>query len=350
MKNWFFSSLMSVALGMAFSPSTAQALCLQNFNAYGPLYAGDLVGRTHAWTAELRDSDGSCDLVQLQEVWTPKHIDMVAEALGASYQVLAPNRERRVGVMALTRGEVLSQELVVFKVNNLGGVLDSVRDMAGVEKGFQITKLRAPSLSFPILALNLHLHPTSARVRSLQLLEVLRWRLKNQNDVLVLSGDFNMGVDSLERSLILAALGAKDAVAEVHGGSYPRGFCTYCEENHRAWMRGHHVLDYVLISNGPSELGLEAVAAEINLKGHRTYTYSDHYGLRVELRPVQTREADQTELEERRRTLSALFGRVVEDLKKDGRKYAAQISELRAYQVGLESRSGAFWDYFRRLR
>ena len=350
-KNVLFRLLTVIGFGSALLPAAAGAFCIQNFNAYGPLYAGDTRERTELFTEALTRPGQGCGIVHFQEVWNKSHIDQVADAMESQYTIMDPDRRQRIGLMSLVQGRVLQQETYVYKVNNLGGVLDSVREMAGVSKAFHAARVELEEgSSQPLWMVNTHLHPSSARVRTLQLLEIVRWRLQNPDFPMVLSGDFNMTVDSLERRFVMTALGALDSVETASGGEYPKGFCTYCEANPRSWMSGNYVFDYVLIANGAGDRGFEPVGAMVNLKGTPGFSLSDHYGLRVELEERTTLPVDERNLEERRQDLMQTFTEIVEDWKKDGSKYQAQIRELRSYHVSLQSKSGPFWSYFRRLR
>lgn len=350
-KNMIFRLIAVLGFASALAPAAASALCIQNFNAYGPIYAGDTRERTALFTDALTRPGQGCGIVHFQEIWNKSQIDQVEDAMKAQYAVMDPDRAQRIGLMSLVQGQVLQQETHVFKVNNLGGVLDSVREMAGVSKAFHAARVELnEGSSQPLWMVNTHLHPSSARVRTLQLLEIIRWRLQHPDFPMVLSGDFNMTVDSLERRFIMNAIGALDSVETANHGEYPKGFCTYCELNPRSWMKGNYVFDYVLISNGAGQRGFEPVAALVNLKGTPDFSLSDHFGLRIELEEGTLLPVDETLLERRRQGLMETLTEVVEDWKQDGSKYQAQIRELRGYHVSLQSKSGAFWNYFRALR
>lgn len=350
-KNIVFRLLAALGFSCALTPAFAGAFCIQNFNAYGPIYAGDTRERTELFTDALTQPGQGCGLVHFQEIWNKSQIDQVEDAMKSKYTIMDPDRDSRIGLMSLVQGRVLQQETHVFKVNNQGGMLDSVREMAGVSKAFHAARVElSEGSSQPLWMVNTHLHPSSARVRTLQLLEIIRWRVANPDFPMVLSGDFNMTVDSLERRFIMGALGALDSVETWNQGEYPKGFCTYCEVNPRSWMKGNYVFDYVLIANGGGERGLEPVGAMVNLKGSPGFSLSDHYGLRVELEEGNLQPVDESLLEKRRQDLTQTLSDVVTDLKQDGQKYQAQINELRGYNVSLQSKSGVFWNYFRRLR
>ena len=157
-----------------------QSFCMQNFNAYGPVYAPSVVSRTARMNYEVLQMP-QCDVVQLQEVWNKGQIDQVTEDLSSSYHISAPNRAQKIGVMSLFQGLIQKTETHLFKVNSDGGFLDGARETFNVKKAFHVVKADLPRLSESMYFMNAHLHPTSQAVRLTQILDLLDWRLQNQD-------------------------------------------------------------------------------------------------------------------------------------------------------------------------
>lgn len=324
--------------------------CLQSFNGYGPAYATNTYNRTVAFTKEIAQ-EPRCSLVNLQEVWNKSQIDLVDRQLQAFYEVLAPNREQRIGLMTMISGQVLEQKLYLFKLNNEDGLLDSFRELFGVRKAFHVSLLRISGEAETLYLVNTHLHPSSQPVRLAQIMDIFEWRLQHPDNKVILSGDFNSEVSSLERVFMMYLLGAHDAMAEVLG-QYPKDFCTYCDTNPRSWLSGKHVFDYVFYSNiSLTSSDLVAVDGQINLMGNKEDVYSDHYGLRVEFAWQKSQEISEEELGQRISYFLKVIDVADKALKTSGNKkfnpYRQRLSDLR---LQLLNQQGLFWDYFRFFR
>lgn len=256
--------------------------CFQNFNAYGPLYASDRMARTQGMLGHLKGIP-KCEIVQLQEVWMESHIGHIETSLQDHYNFSSPNRDSRIGIMDLVMGDILSRQTFTYVVNSSGSVLDRARGVASVDKAFHVLRVKLPAMDEELYVVNTHLHPTSQAVRLTQVLDLLRWRLQNQNLKLLLSGDFNSDPQDLERKLLMSVVGLKDAMADSFPDSqYPSGFCTYCKSNPLSWLPSDHVFDYIFYSNaGGGETSLKVSAAEVNMKGALKKPLSDHYGIRA---------------------------------------------------------------------
>lgn len=278
--------------------------CFQNFNAYGPLYASGRNERTEGILGHLK-ARPKCDIVQLQEVWMESHIDHIERSLREQYSFSSPNRDSRIGIMDLVMGDILSRETFTFAVNNSGSVLDRARSVASVDKAFHVLRVQLPAIDEEFYVINTHLHPSSQAVRLTQILDLLRWRLQNQNLKMILSGDFNSDPQDLERRLLMSVVGLRDAMADSFpNATYPAEFCTYCKSNPLSWLPSDHVFDYIFYSNaGSANTSLKLSSAEVNLKGSSQKPLSDHYGIRAyfhvengkapaaELNPVQKKLA-----------------------------------------------------------
>lgn len=274
--------LLSFLLSLiAYLPATSQAgFCVQNFNLYGPLYATDVELRTYLTAKELLQKSEPCQIIHFQEVWNDSHIEYVETLFAKKYQISAPNKKYRIGLMSLYSNIPQSPQTYSFRVNNEGGILDSIRDMAGIHKAFHVNLV--PTDEEPVLFLNTHLHPTSSAVRITQILDIYNWRQKNLQHKLIMTGDFNSAPGSIEYRL-LQALGFVDGVRQGLGGTYPKNFCTYCSWNPRSWKFSDEVIDYIWISNKGGDLKrqLSVIRADRNLMGSPDFTFSDHFGVRT---------------------------------------------------------------------
>lgn len=286
-KALLFSILVMALGGFPLSNAFAgSSFCLQNFNLYGPVYALDIELRTRATASTLLREKSPCHLIQFQEVWNQGHIAQVHQLFNPHYLIDSPNRRSRIGLMTLSRWPLLSSETEFFRLNDEGGVLDSLRSLANVRKAFHINEVRIPSEdpAWPdevVYLINTHLHPTSQALRIAQIVDLAMWRLQNRDKKMLLTGDFNAHHDSLEHQLVQDLLAVQDS-AEVFFGTYPKEFCTYCRANPRSWKFSDEVLDYVWFSNqGGSPRQLKVTQVEQNLKGVGKFTLSDHYGVRV---------------------------------------------------------------------
>lgn len=255
--------------------------CLQSFNAFGPLYATETEDRFSAFLNELNSE--KCDIIQLQEVWSPKQVSWVEDALSGQYRSFSPNKKSRIGIMSLSFQDITPVHLQKFRVNNSGGLFDNIRELANIKKAFAVAKTKVSNSNEEIYVLNTHLHHMDTPIRLSQLLEILDWRLKNQELKIVMNGDFNANPGSIEIRFIEHVLKMKDSFITLKG-KYPEDFCTYCADNPRAFGKGNHVFDYIFYSNFSSKhpnTDLYPIYTERNLMGKDSWSYSDHYGMKA---------------------------------------------------------------------
>lgn len=322
--------------------------CMQNFNAYGPVYARNTAERTQWIVAELYDKP-VCEIVHLQEVWNTPQIDLVENILKTHYNISSPNRQEKIGVMSLLMAEIKSTETHDFKVNSNGNVLDLAREAFRVKKAYHIVKASVLGIDEDFYFVNTHLHPTSSAVRLTQILDLLEWRLAHTDLKMLLSGDFNGDEDSLERAVIMSLLGVHDSLAETLGGTYPPDVCTYCAANPLGWLPGDHVLDYIFFSNiGGAATNLKVIDGNINLTGTPRNPLSDHYGLRVHF-TLQPKEAqlDPRTVEQRRILVLRMLEQMETILKVESkREFTAYLQRVRDLRTQLALRQGAFFKYF----
>lgn len=337
---------------MFFQPDNSPPhFCMQNFNAYGPIYASRIEERTEWMTAELQ-AKPRCDVVHLQEVWNKSQIDVVDNSLRGLYSISAPNRQEKIGVMSLFMGDIKSTETHDFKVNSDGNILDRARGVFNVKKAWHVATVHLPNVDESFYFMNTHLHPTSPAVRLTQILELVDWRLQHQDLKLLLSGDFNGDEVSLERAVIMSLMGVHDSLLETLGGTYPKGLCTYCASNPLSWLSSDHVLDYIFFSNiSEASTKLKPLDGDINLRGTPRKPLSDHFGLRVDfsVEPGQV-SADAPTIEGRRNYALQLLARMETVLGKEkSQDFAPALKKARMLRDQLEKRSGAFNDYFEKF-
>lgn len=333
------------------SDDSAPQFCLQNFNAYGPMYALNVKARTERWTAELQ-AKPACAVVHLQEVWNTSHIKMVEHELSDLYRVSSPNRQARIGIMSLFKGDILKTETFSFRVNNEGGLLDGVREAFNVKKAFHVVTARVDNLGEDIYFINTHLHPMSSSVRLTQLIDLLNWRLQNQNHKMILSGDFNATFNTLEHTFVTSLLQVGDSL-EIAEGGYRPGICTYCKDNRLGWLSDDRVLDYVFFSNvGSAETELKVVNGKVNLRGTPKNPLSDHYGLRIEfvLAPKNPQVDFLTQELRRQKAMNVLTQAAKILSHEKGDEFAPYKKELLQLVKQLESHQGVFADYFAKSR
>ncbi len=342
---------------LSFQPAQASpAFCVQHFNMYGPLYAADVYGRTQRATRELHDETPLCDVLQLIEVWNAPQIAQVEQALGDEYQISAPNEDSRIGLMSLVRGQIEATETHDYLVNNEDGILDGIRSVSGVKKAFHVAQIKLPAVDEELTFISTHLHPTSQVVRIAQIFELYQWRLQHPDRKIVLSGDFNAEKDSLERELILDLVASHDSFEELLGG-YPPDICSYCEENPRSWLWGHHLFDYIFYSNrSQTATSLQPAGGFINLKGENGNTLSDHYGLRMYLSVEPGVREDlpgqkDAHLEARRVAALAHVQASIDLLIQSGMKIVQPtVQALQRLSAELAAQQGPQWNFFTQER
>lgn len=325
--------------------------CIQNFNAYGPVYARDLKERTDLMTGYLQ-SMPRCDVVHLQEVWNKAHIDQVEMNLKSLYNMSAPNKEARIGLMSLFTADIKGSQTVPFNVNNEGGVLDSVRDALNVKKAYHVVRAQFYGVPEDFFFMNTHLHPKSKAVRLTQILDILQWRLKNQQLKLVLSGDFNADIDSFERKFLMGALGVRDSM-EDYLGKYPQGFCTYCSENSLGWMLTDHTFDYIFFSNvGKASTRLKVLEGQVNMQEILKKRLSDHYGVRVEFSLEDSQgKLSKAQFEHRRSNVLKMLSEADKVLMREkGSEFRPYRTLVKSLSEQLNSRSGVYNAYFESFR
>ncbi|QDK46000.1 hypothetical protein DOM22_12975 [Bdellovibrio sp. ZAP7] len=340
---------LSVARAEMAMSATAPHFCMQNFNAYGPLYAPNTTERMD-WIGSLLQAAPRCGVIQLQEVWNDSNIDQIENALKYNYAISSPNRDNKIGVMSMFDGEIKGTWTYQFNINNLGGLLDEVRETFGVKKAFHVVQARLPEMGEDFYFVNAHLHPTSSAIRITQILDILNWRLQNPNLKMLMSGDFNADENSFERQLMMAVMGLHDSYQETLGGAYPKGYCTYCANNPYSWLPGDHILDYIFVSNtGGADTRIKATAGEINMRGPLRDPLSDHYGLRVQFNLEQggsTLTAEQ--MYQRRESVMMLLTQATQILvdENDERDLKDYIAALKTLKNQMATQQGVFFKYF----
>lgn len=344
------TTLFSLLLGLSAAQAAGPSFCLQHFNLYGPLYATQIADRTARVTQELTSENPECDVVQLIEVWSAAQAHQVMDGMSRDYVISAPNLQSRIGIMSLLRGEIKTTETHDFVINNEDGILDDIRNMAGVKKAFHVVTAKLPQLDEEIYLIETHLHPSSPAVRIAQILDIYNWRLRHQDKKMVLSGDFNAEKNSLERDLLMGLLAAHDSMQEVLGGTYPDQFCSYCEDNPRSWLRGNHLFDYVFFSNvSATPSVLKPVSGMINLKGTPGNTLSDHYGLRVYFE-LDSSLAPLADLNLREQNLQTSLQKAQGLLMSTGAYLESYVVELNNISFSLQQKRGLAWEYFSQYR
>lgn len=354
---WLLASAMVLSVpafaeSFVIADSLPPRFCLQNFNAYGPIYAKGVEERTERMSSALQ-AFPKCEVVHLQEVWNEPQINQIEGSLKHQYSITTPNREARIGVMSLFMGDIKETATHSFVVNNEGGILDSVREVLDVKKAFHVVRTAFFGVPEEFYFINTHLHPTSQAVRLTQILDLLQWRLQHQDLKLLLSGDFNADDGSLERAMVLTVLGSRDAM-EDHLGGYPeQGFCTYCDENPLGWLRSDRVFDYVFYSNiGTANSSLNVLSGEVNMRGTPRRPLSDHYGVRIDFSvnpKTLTTDAQVMELR-RQQALRLLFRAEEIFFQQKAPEFLPYQERARALREQLQSRRGDFHSYFTRFR
>ncbi|WP_413557586.1 hypothetical protein [Bdellovibrio sp. HCB209] len=347
-----FLSAAAAQAQMAYEANPPQGFCMQNFNAYGPLYAPNTTERMD-WIGSLLISAPRCRVVQLQEVWNSSNIDQIESAVGRHYFISSPNKDSRIGVMSMFDGEVKATWTFDFNINNLGGFLDEIRETFGVKKAFHIVQARLPEMNEDFYFVNTHLHPTSTEIRITQIMDMANWRLRNPHLKMLMSGDFNANEKSFEREFMMAVMGLHDSFADALGGTYPPGYCTYCETNPHSWMPGNHILDYIFVSNaGGADTRIKATAGELNMRGPLAEPLSDHYGLRVHFKiadgdGVLTAEQWQQRRDKTIQLISQAEQILVDFGDRDLKPY---INELQSLRYQMQTQQGEYYNYFVQYR
>lgn len=338
-----------VLLLSLFTSLSVHAFCVQTFNAYGAFYASDIAQRTRE-TAEQLKADG-CSAILLQEVFNRNRMNMYQQfsvGLTTTHENVPTGLTTNSGLQSLIKGEVLDTKFHRFQVQTL----------VGIRKGFSVTRVRLKDLSSEVLVLNVHLHHSSTDSRMSQLAELVEWRHKNPELPLIIAGDLNSNPGSIEYDFLVTTLSLVDLGRQALGGTYPSDYCTYCKENPRSWdgflsSKGaqDQTYDYVFGAVDPKTgIGFSGVSTLINLKGHPGFTWSDHYGVQVELKEVrQKRRSSQKKLEQLSESLiqlKDLANRLQDDRY---RRNLRSISIVEDHIKQLEQKVGFFYNYLMRL-
>lgn len=326
--------------------------CIQNFNAYGPIYASDVEERSEMISGFLQGIP-KCDVVHLQEVWNEEQIDIFERNLSRQYNITSPNRRAKIGLMSLFMADVQAEKTLDFSINHEGGVLDTVRSAFNVKKAFHVVRSRFFAIDEDFYFVNTHLHPTSAAVRMTQILDILRWRLEHQDAKLVLSGDFNSDIGSIERQMVMLTLGVQDSMAEFFGGTYPVGYCTYCTGNPLGWTLTSYTFDYVFFSNvGQVDTTLKVENGQVNMRGTPRKPWSDHFGLRINFSVLpEMRTIDEDVLSQRRDQTIRMLTDIQAYLKKqEPLDFVPYVSTIEDMIKQLKTRRGVFNQYFEKYR
>lgn len=279
------SLLFSNSIASAEIPK-ASSFCVQTINVYGPAYASGVQWRL-GMLSDMLERD-PCEVVQFQEFWRESDFRFFKTEFQQSRMLLLQadairNDGNSIGLVSAFSGSILKAYSEVFRVNNEDGVLDWVRDLAGVQKGFTIIEAQVENAPRSLFV-NVHTHPTSQAIRLAQLTQLVEFLYFRNHKAallpLVLTGDLNSTPDSLEYDLLRNLLRVRDAFLGFHG-TY-EGVCTYCTDNSLSWSNKNHVIDYVFYRDSETE-NLEVENAVINLQGREEARLSDHYGVRANL-------------------------------------------------------------------
>lgn len=328
------SFIFLIIFGISF---LAQAECLVSFNVYGPIYASAVNSRTKKIAQEIK-SRHLCKLVHLQEAWNDSQIDILERDLRQEFQIYAPNRTYRIGLMLLARRAWAEARTFSFNVNYDDGFLDQFRRWVNAQKAFSFVKNVLPDT----LAVNTHLHPSSEAIRIMQIMDIFNWRVLHKNQALVLSGDFNSAPNSLEHRLVRALLDVDDSYQAAHG-EYPKDFCTYCEDNPMSWLSGNHVLDYVFLSKArPQRPGWKAVKNELVLTGQES-PLSDHYGVKAHFEKIGPSESPK---KTRQDILNILSEAQAKLLISDHRQSSHYLQLMQRIESEIIAGVGIYADYF----
>jgi|GEM_PF-5481189 len=338
-----------ILLLSVFTSLSVHAFCVQTFNAYGAFYAADIAQRTRE-TAEQLKAD-ACSAIFLQEVFNRNRMNMYQQfsaELASTHENVPTGLTTSSGLQSLIKGEVLETKFYRFQVQTL----------VGIRKGFSVTRVRLKDLSSEVVLVNVHLHHSSTDSRMSQLAELVEWRHKNPDLPLILAGDLNSNPDSIEYDFLVTALNLVDLGRQAIGGTYPAGYCTYCKDNPRSWdgflsSKGpqDQTYDYVFSAPDPKTgIDFRGVSSQVNLKGRTGFTWSDHYGVQVELKEVrQKRRSNQEKLEQLSASLIQL--KDLANRHKDAR-YRRNLKSLLVVEdhiKQLEQKAGFFYNYLMRL-
>lgn len=331
-------------LSLFFASIQSKAFCVQNFNLYGPIYAMDIDLRTELVGRDLLGQNPQCEVIHFQEIWNKPQIKQTKLIYKDFYKIIAPNEKYKIGLMSLYKSTVLSEETHRFNINNDDGILDSIRAVSGVYKAFHISTVNIEGEE--IYFINTHLHPTSSEVRLTQILDILNWRLTHLDRKVILTGDFNSHYTSVEASLIRHLTNSFDAV-EMGFKSYPKYFCTYCRSNHRSWKLTSEVLDYIWVSNvGGTSRQLVSKSAKRNLTGDINFTYSDHFGIQVQLDFISSKKIiSENELKEKLDSAYAVSQKIFSQLRNSNKsKYRNHLLMISELQNQIVDRQGPFYE------
>lgn len=341
-----------VAIGLLFCctwPSIVNAdtdsICIQTFNAYGPAYSRDLEKRTVVVGEEL--SASPCGIVQMQEVWSDTHHNWMMHALAESMFSLSSvrfdNFQRpqigQSGLATFTTEILSSQSFAPFQVNT-DGLMDNVRELLGVIKGIGSSMITIrQNEDQKIRLMNVHLHPTSQRVRIAQVVQLLEafFKYYPSKDPLVITGDFNFQPASTEYNLLQSVTRLTDAYVATNG-PYATDTCTYCENNVHHWPGHRGVLDYIWSRRGQNH-SVTHQKTFVNLYGLNGVTPSDHFGLRSHVHLIESRIefVDPKTFDDRRQDALTATYAAVRALDAQGAAYEPFYS-TRRYLIGLAER------------
>ena len=169
------------------------AECLVTFNTYGPIYASNVRGRSLRIIEDVKKGF-NCEVLHFQEAWNPNQIDIFENGLKNQFKIYSPNRQDRIGLMSFSKNAWADEKTFSFRANYDVDILDDIRRIVNSKKAFSVLSNALPET----LTVNTHLHPSSERVRILQMIDLLNWRVQNSSLQMILTGDFNMDPYSFE--------------------------------------------------------------------------------------------------------------------------------------------------------
>jgi endonuclease/exonuclease/phosphatase family metal-dependent hydrolase len=274
----FFFFLLTL---IPYSALAGGSLCLQTFNVYGPAYASGTVSRLGR-TGEALAQEG-CDFVQLQELWKETQFRILSKKLpGRDARWADHLRQDRAltGLGTFVNGRITAARSEIFRANNGDGILDRVRGLSGVQKGFTVIGAEAGA-GFSVYLVNAHTHPTDEPTRIAQMLQLtasLYEEASLAEKPLLFTADLNATPGGLEYAMLRDLLLFRDGYAEAHGAYGTE--CTYCADNPYSWSSQDRVIDFTLYRPAP-RASLHPSRSVINLTGEGR-PLSDHYGVRTD--------------------------------------------------------------------
>jgi sphingomyelin phosphodiesterase 2 len=267
-------------------------------NVWGLSYATDRDERIHAVSAKL--SNGDYDLVGLQEVWVRDDLEILkhgAYAGGLTHYHYFPSGVIGSGLVVFCRYPIIDARFLRYRLAARKHRLWHGAGLVG--KGIGLVRIQTPVGVVDVYnthTLAQYIHDDEAdeyrAARAAQLYEATRFMQAHTTvNPVIAMGDFNMQPHQIGYRMMTTLSALTDCYYALHPDNEN---ITFSADNQYVKNHPSERLDYVFVRDGKS-LTVAPTSAMLDflpIAGVPPVTFSDHYGVAVDLQITQHGETE----------------------------------------------------------